>query len=87
MLCNTSRTGLPAECHVFTIEPVFPSLLARFDIRVFWITSTFLERIMLAIQGYTVMWICISVLSSPHYVCFHLYLLSAFDISSGPGSL
>jgi hypothetical protein len=21
MLCNTSRTGLPAECHVFTIEP------------------------------------------------------------------
>ena len=27
MLCNTSRTGLPAECHVFTIEPVFPSLL------------------------------------------------------------
>jgi len=29
MLCNTSRTGLPAECHVFTIEPVFPSLLPR----------------------------------------------------------
>jgi hypothetical protein len=24
MLCNTSRTGLPVECHVFTIEPVFP---------------------------------------------------------------
>jgi hypothetical protein len=54
MLCNTSRTGLPAECHVFTIEAVFPSLLPRFDIRVFWITSTFLERIMLAIQGSTV---------------------------------
>jgi hypothetical protein len=54
MLCNTSRTGLPAECHVFTIEPVFPSLLPHFDIRVFWITSTFLERIMLAIQGSTV---------------------------------
>jgi aspartokinase-like uncharacterized kinase len=49
-----SRTGLPAECHVFTIDPVFPSLLPRFDIRVFWITSTFLERIMLAIQGSTV---------------------------------
>ena len=29
MLCNTSRTGLPAECHVFTFEPVFPSLLPR----------------------------------------------------------
>jgi hypothetical protein len=29
MLCNTSRTGLPAECHVFTIEPVFPSLAAE----------------------------------------------------------
>jgi hypothetical protein len=26
----------------------------NFDIRVFWITSTFLERIMLAIQGSTV---------------------------------
>jgi hypothetical protein len=26
----------------------------HFDIRVFWITSTFLERIMLAIQGSTV---------------------------------
>ena len=23
MLCNTSRTGLPAECHVFTIEQNF----------------------------------------------------------------
>ena len=31
MLCNTSRTGLPAECHVFTIEPVFPSLCKMWE--------------------------------------------------------
>jgi hypothetical protein len=75
MLCNTSRTGLPAECHVFRIEPVFPSLLPRFDIRVFWITSTFLERIMLAIQGSTVLKtdIFILIYSMEEHVRFGLH--------------
>ena len=37
----------------------------HFDIRVFWITSTFLERIMLAIQGSTVIITILSYFINP----------------------
>ena len=45
------RVVREAERHMITTDPMVLEL--RFDIRVLWITSMFLERIMLANQGFT----------------------------------
>jgi hypothetical protein len=45
------------------------------------------DHFSIPLRHYDITWICVSVLSSPYYVGCHLFLLSAFDKSSGPGSM